>query len=385
MFAIPSIFISKSYSNDLLNFCKNSTLNNYTLCNRYSDQQITNKTDWLYQMSYENLNTTIQLMRTIKKGSLYPLLNFDDNVVDYNFLNFLTMVTLFVVNLIFIIIVFNLIQEADFEAITPSDFSLKISKVEDKFKDLDQLKSEILEINDISPIDVNLTFRLDDYFTDQQILKNLKQKYINLKASNKDSMISGCLFKKMESKDQLKVQIQTKRENIQNYFNKIDKISEHPELFNGVLFASFKNTSEYEKYFNIFPHSILGAIWAYTNFILANYLFCCFYSNKKKKEINKSIKFRVERSPEPSDIIWENLQYTEWQKFKRVLIVYLISAILIFMSFIIILSINYLQWLSQKSYWFNNLLIKYLMSCMISLVVSMVNYIFTTLMTKLTE
>ena len=149
MFAIPSIFISKSYSNDLLNFCKNSTLNNYTLCNRYSDQQITNKTDWLYQMSYENLNTTIQLMRTIKKGSLYPLLNFDDNVVDYNFLNFLTMVTLFVVNLIFIIIVFNLIQEADFEAITPSDFSLKISKVEDKFKDLDQLKSEILEINDI--------------------------------------------------------------------------------------------------------------------------------------------------------------------------------------------------------------------------------------------
>jgi hypothetical protein len=348
-------------------------------------EHISNKTDWLYQMSYENLNTTIQLMRTIKVGSYYPLSKFDDSVVDYNFLNFLTMLVLFLVNLFFIVIVHNLIQEADFEAITPSDFSLKISKVDHKFRDLDELKSEILEVNNISPIDVNLTFRLDDYFIYQRNLKMLKQKYIRLKSSGKDVITSGCLFKKIESKDELKIQIQTTRDNITNYFNQIDKIGENPQLFNGLVFASFKNTSDYENYFQIFPHSALGAFWVYTQYVFANYVFCCLCSNNKKKELEKAIKFRVTRSPEPAEVIWENLQYTEGQKFRRLVIVYIISGVLIGMSFSIILSINYLQWLSQNNSWSNNSVFKYVMSCLISCVVSMVNYLFTMLMTKLTK
>lgn len=51
----------------------------------------------------------------------------------------------------------------------------------------------------------------------------------------------------------------------------------------------------------------------------------------------------VEEAPEPTDIIWENLEYSRFSQLTRACVVYIISFILIVVSFYIILYISYIQ------------------------------------------
>lgn len=146
MCSIPTVIISKNYSEDLINFCSNwnGTLD---VCNAYKWNQTNPNitTDWLYKMSYQSLNSTMSIMRALNFSSTVTE-EFFSSVVNYTFVNLLTMLVLFIVNCIFISDVYNRMKEADFGAVTPSDFTLMISGVSKDFKDIEELKKKHIEM-----------------------------------------------------------------------------------------------------------------------------------------------------------------------------------------------------------------------------------------------
>lgn len=112
--------------------------------------------------------------------------------------------------------------------------------------------------------------------------------------------------------------------------------------FSGVAFLSFKTIEDYESYYKLFPKNILHKLLNY----IKNIFGCCSEKCKYKKN-SKTIDFLhkvlVERSPEPFDIIWENLGLPTLLRKKRKFITYILSILLTLINFSIILSLDKLQ------------------------------------------
>ena len=143
MSVIPTVYISKNYSNQLINYCMSR---NITGCEDYYGNMTNNQTEWLYQMSYINVNqTTFMIKKYIIKNNFLNDIKLT-SVPDYNFINFLTMVCLFITNCFFLIIINNKVKEADYGQITPSDFTLMIRNIGNDFSSYEELQKKVLEI-----------------------------------------------------------------------------------------------------------------------------------------------------------------------------------------------------------------------------------------------
>lgn len=114
-------------------------------------------------------------------------------------------------------------------------------------------------------------------------------------------------------------------------------------LFTGTVFASFRTVGDKEEYLKQFPTTIIGTLWAYLHYFISHYLFKNWYSDKKKKELAKAIKFSVRSAPEPADVIWENLEFNNWARLWRIFLVYNISFSIVFLNLAIVVSLNSLQ------------------------------------------
>ncbi len=159
-----------------------------------------------------------------------------------------------------------------------------------------------------------------------------------------------------------------------------DKLNQ--KLFSGVIFATFKNGKDYEQYLESFPNSFFGLVFkVYLPYFLSNYLFCCCFSEKKRKKYRMFSQLDVEKAPEPLDIKWENLRYSKFNRFFRAIIVYLISGALIIISLVIVVALTKAQTsgISQDSN------INYGFSIAISIVISIINYIMTELLKILSK
>ena len=165
--SISEIYVTRKYNHEMEYYCNviryNYTNNTYDICTAW------NKTDndWLYSMNFDNISKikliiiSLEIYKSLLSNNT-ALLPFD-RVFNINFMNFLCMCVLFVVNCIFIVIVRNLDIEADFKVITPEDFTLMISDIPIEFDSNKKLKDEVLVVNDISPIEVNITYKMSDY------------------------------------------------------------------------------------------------------------------------------------------------------------------------------------------------------------------------------
>ncbi len=140
MYSIPSIVISKFYTNDLISYCANHNAT-ISFCSRYQSSQTFNQSDWLYQMSYESLNKTLWVLKNTTKNSTNA--NYDFYVPDYNFISFMTNMVLLSVNSLFLILLKNMIEEADFSNVTPADYALMITNLPE-FSTLLELQEDYL-------------------------------------------------------------------------------------------------------------------------------------------------------------------------------------------------------------------------------------------------
>jgi hypothetical protein len=152
---------------------------------------------------------------------------------------------------------------------------------------------------------------------------------------------------------------------------------------NGVLFATFNTNKEYNNYLDQFPSSFFSKIYYNIYYLFAVYFLCCAFSQKSRDNLRKKVKLTVERAPEPQDIIWENLQYSGFQRIKRTCFVYFITFILIGVSFGIVLGLNYVQSNTNKE--LDDVYLRYGLSIVISVIISVINFLISYILTYLSR
>jgi len=111
------------------------------------------------------------------------------------------------------------------------------------------------------------------------------------------------------------------------------------EYFSNVAFVIFNKINDYEEFYSWFPHSLLSYLW----FRIKKFFYCCCKVKAQGKDYKWMSSFLVEKAPEPEDIIWENLNYKNSERYKRTIKTYFYSILLSIVNLGIILGLNYAQ------------------------------------------
>ena len=144
--------------------------------------------------------------------------------------------------------------------------------------------------------------------------------------------------------------------------------------FAGIIFITFETMKEQEKFLDQYPKNfIMNLLISIKN--LKYFLCRWFISKKKKNEFFLKRNINIEVAPEPEDVIFENLQYSSFQRNLRIIFTYFLSFVIIAICLVIILLLNQIQIKKAKNSNSNKKLMKYGLSLIISVVVSIVNLI----------
>ena len=156
--------------------------------------------------------------------------------------------------------------------------------------------------------------------------------------------------------------------------------------FAGCSFVTFSNIKEKDLFLKNYNYSFCEGWIKFIKELIYIIFGCCINKNKKSIIWLKNY-VHFEDSDEPSDIIFENLEYTKVSKFFRTFIVYAISFfIAIFFDSIclaIIAGLNALLDFINKKYPYE--FVQYLTSLVISCVSTALNYIFENIFHILTK
>ena len=180
--------------------------------------------------------------------------------------------------------------------------------------------------------------------------------------------------------EEMKKQSNLKNIEIDSIKNKFKNEPFCEDVFSGVIFASFNTVKESNKYYNLFPKSIFEIIHA--NLVSAFYYVNIFDKSDKKISQKKKILLEVQKVCEPDDIIWENLEFSKLSRFTRIILMNLLTLLLIGCSFIIIVVLTYYQ---QNSFSDGNNTQKTLISVLISIVISLINFLIAIILKKFSE
>jgi hypothetical protein len=219
---------------------------------------------------------------------------------------------------------------------------------------------------------------IDRFLVLKSQLNDADKKISVCKARNTDRHTTGKIFKRTETL----VQLTDKRNKVKEQMDKcqaaINNIEESSQS-TGVVFATFKDCEAYEGFLNSFPQSALAKLFYKGLNILASRY--GLFSESYKKKLNLISKLKVVEAPEPSDILWENLEYTDYSKAMRKLWVYLMSILLICISFVTIVGLNIIQnKFKEQSSRVNTLL-----ALAVSQVIGLINFLLNKTLRKLSE
>ena len=419
---LPLIYFNNYYSNELSLVCNSNKYNeNFTLCEKHIDyNQYSNNTFFIsipfsIDNIYSYLDFSVKTTGTDK--------NVLKTIICYGILNFYCILILFIINFYFLILVKQKIRMEKSNILSPSDYTLFISNLNnslyyyedyciskkkiiyddrEKFKDfVNFLKNKILYTRKKSGdiYDINFCYKLKDFMISAnnvqtinyqllQIVNNKKQKEKNMKLGlygekrKYFEVILGCFCSKgISIKKLLK-----NREINQRKLNYLLKSSKALTInnFTGSIFLTFNTIQQKEEYYNLYPHYILETIILF--FKESKYYFCrCFINEKSKKKFFRRKNIKVYTAPEPEDVIWENIEYDKWFRFRRGFLIYFISFCLLLISFVIILSLTFLKDYLIKHQIKSYFIIKYGVSLLITGVINGLNQIFYLLLDELTK
>ena len=155
------------------------------------------------------------------------------------------------------------------------------------------------------------------------------------------------------------------------------------EKFAGAVIVSFNTIKEKEEFLSNIPNSLFIQIVKYICRLRYFFCFCCIDKIDNSNFVMKHLKIKIAEAPNPKDIIFENLEFTQREKTYRVVGINMISLILIGIGFVAILGLQYLQmYVNKKDY---NKIIYYIISLCITIVSSIINIIFEELLDILTK
>ena len=113
------------------------------------------------------------------------------------------------------------------------------------------------------------------------------------------------------------------------------------EVFNRVAFITFNKQSDAEIYEKLF----MSIKIYFDKFIWFIYIifWLMLFNSKKKKRLKIKNKISVSFVPETEDIIFEHLEYYFLSRLLCTFILYILSIILVGISFVFVLGINHIQ------------------------------------------
>ena len=243
-------------------------------------------------------------------------------------------------------------------------------KIEEKIQ---EIKKKIYKINHQKyQIEKNIQLKLikgnRKYFYNP--IQNLGLDFCNCRICEKSQILSDILKEKKELELKLK-ELLEQTENLSQ------------ENFSGVVFVTFNKIGEVDKIMAPYPKNLIMTIFKWIR-NLKYFLCCCCVSKNERDLFFLKRNIVVDIAPEPEDVIFENLQYSAFERFFRTLLVYFLSLIIIFVCFIIILFLNDFQIEKMKKN-SNNFILKYGISISITLIISILNTIFQSILQSLTK
>lgn len=136
MAAIPTMIISHYYITHLKTFCRLLPIETayHTSCKYFPGT----KHDWLLYFNGEIIDYYQGLYRDNIMQS-YP---------DYNLINFLTLLVIFIINILFIILVRNEVKLADLMQVSPSNYSLLVENIRNAVKVYNEMKNDLVYLKE---------------------------------------------------------------------------------------------------------------------------------------------------------------------------------------------------------------------------------------------
>lgn len=245
----------------------------------------------------------------------------------------------------------------------------------DKYKQLEKKIEEIAQkINKIKfdddQIEINSQLNLEG---DERKYFSSKYKFMFFHCKKTEEMLGDLKKQKEEAYKELDELYQDSRKNTINYFG-------------GSAFITFSTLKEQELFLKNFKYSFCGNFLSIVKKIY--YMLFGYCINKNDKPV---IWFRTyinfEQADEPSDIVFENLEYTQLSKIIRTFVVYVISFLFAIFSnsigFVIIAGLNALLDFVNRT--FPHPLVQYATSFVISLFSTFLNYIYENIFDILTN
>ena len=179
--------------------------------------------------------------------------------------------------------------------------------------------------------------------------------------------------------------IKKEKSEIQKQINEWKKEIEeiNMEKFAGTLIVSFNTMKEKEEFMSHISNNLFIQLLKMIGKLRYFFCFCCIDKIDNSKFVMKYMKINIEEAPNPEDIIFENLEFTQKSKVYRVVGINMISILLIAIGFAIILGFKQLQIIvNEKDY---NQVILFIISICIAIVCSIINIIFEELLDMLTK
>ena len=155
------------------------------------------------------------------------------------------------------------------------------------------------------------------------------------------------------------------------------------EKFAGAVIVTFNTIKEKEEFLSHKPKTLFLQLLKMIGKLRYFFCFCCINKIDNSNFVMKYMKINIEEAPNPEDIIFENLEFTQQSKAYRVVGINMISLLLIAIGFGIILGFQQIQiYVNKKDY---NKIIYYILSLCITIASSLINIIFEELLDMLTK
>ena len=382
--------------------------------------------DWILRFTSDN----IEIYQLLHYNTTNITKNVDDVSINYSVLNFFFLLTIFILNIFYIIFITAQSQRSKLLNLSIRDFTVLISnakyilvdylnsqqKVNPDFNRGSQMLVESTEhfINfvneyirsdknliDLKINHINMCYNLGNYIELRDELEKCKKMIFKIKNDPRIININskkGCHFENrcyysfpiplincIRCKGKPLITLQKQSQDLQKHIDleseNIQKITE--SNFTGYMFVSFNRIKDKETILKEYPNHFFDMMIYYIKNI-KYYLFCCCLSKGEKLKFNKIKGIDVDDPPEPEDLYWENFKYNARARGIRILLVFFVCIIIIGISFGIVLGFTVLQNKIIDNDKSMHLFVKYLLSFLITIIISVVNELLEVVLTKFT-
>ena len=185
--SLPYILICNAYANKLNDYCTEfyvkdtipvglETNNEYCVNFISSDEYDYTKFDWMNKWSGQTMIFYIKILKDFATQK-----QIDDVICNFNLISFISLLILFIINMLFISLTSALKNEIDFKEQSPSDYTLIVSDIPTEQYKPGPLKNDYLDPDDNVDIkEINLSYKLTE-------IKNLKRELIEIKKKLKNN------------------------------------------------------------------------------------------------------------------------------------------------------------------------------------------------------